>query len=367
MPLRLALKIDVDTDRGTRLGVPSPGRRLPRIRRAGLLPLLARARPDRPRHHPHLPAGVLPEGQPDQRGLRCTACAPCSTARCCPRRTSAAATPAVLRAVRDAGFEVGIHCYNHYRWQDHVHTMSLEAVRAEFIAARAEFLRIFGREAHTAGAAGWQSNARSRRSTTRPGCFMPATRGMARPFPRGSAAACSRRSRSPARCRPSTSCSDAASIPTTGSWRTTCRCCARTPSTCSRSTRRSRAWANATCSASFWPPAATAACKFIRLDDLARELLADRDGDSGARPGAGAHRRPLRPRGHAGGLTRTEGFGYARRTQDPERRTPNPGPPRRLNGDPPARRATGPRRGKSGSAARSTGRAATRAGSRASR
>jgi peptidoglycan/xylan/chitin deacetylase (PgdA/CDA1 family) len=35
-------------------------------------------------------------------------------------------------------------------------------VRAEFIAARAEFLRIFGIEAHTAGAAGWQSNARSR-------------------------------------------------------------------------------------------------------------------------------------------------------------------------------------------------------------
>jgi peptidoglycan/xylan/chitin deacetylase (PgdA/CDA1 family) len=69
---------------------------------------------------------------------------------------------ATIRAVRDAGFEVGIHCFNHYKWQDYLHTMSLEAVRAEFIAARAEFRRIFGVEAKTAGAPGWQSSARSR-------------------------------------------------------------------------------------------------------------------------------------------------------------------------------------------------------------
>jgi peptidoglycan/xylan/chitin deacetylase (PgdA/CDA1 family) len=67
-----------------------------------------------------------------------------------------------MRAVCDAGFEVGIHCNNHYRWQDHVHRMSLAGVRTEFEAARAEFRRIFGREAHTAGAPGWQSNGRSR-------------------------------------------------------------------------------------------------------------------------------------------------------------------------------------------------------------
>ncbi len=68
----------------------------------------------------------------------------------------------VMRVVCAAGFEVGIHCYNHYRWQDYVHRMTLAEVRAEFVAARAEFLRIFGREASSAGAAGWQSNARSR-------------------------------------------------------------------------------------------------------------------------------------------------------------------------------------------------------------
>ncbi len=69
---------------------------------------------------------------------------------------------AALRAVRDAGFEIGIHCNNHYRWQDYVHKMSPAQVRAEFDAARDEFRRIFGTEAVTAGAAGWQANANSR-------------------------------------------------------------------------------------------------------------------------------------------------------------------------------------------------------------
>ncbi len=68
-----------------------------------------------------------------------------------------------MRAVDRAGFEVGIHAYNHYRWQDHLPKLSLEAIRTEFGAARQEFTRIFGRAAHTAGAAaGWQSDARSR-------------------------------------------------------------------------------------------------------------------------------------------------------------------------------------------------------------
>ncbi|HQL22764.1 MAG TPA: 4-deoxy-4-formamido-L-arabinose-phosphoundecaprenol deformylase, partial [Opitutaceae bacterium] len=43
-----------------------------------------------------------------------------------------------------------------------VHALPLEKIRAEFAAARAEFRRIFGTEAQTAGAPGWQSNARSR-------------------------------------------------------------------------------------------------------------------------------------------------------------------------------------------------------------
>jgi undecaprenyl phosphate-alpha-L-ara4FN deformylase len=91
----------------------------------------------------------------------------------------------VMRAVRDADFEVGIHCYNHYRWQDYVQTMSLAEVREEFVAARTEFLRIFGGEAQTAGAAGWQSNARSREVYERAGLLYASdTRGTSPFFPR---------------------------------------------------------------------------------------------------------------------------------------------------------------------------------------
>jgi len=37
---------------------------------------------------------------------------------------------AVMRAVRDAGFEIASIALNHYRWQDYVHTMSAEIVAA---------------------------------------------------------------------------------------------------------------------------------------------------------------------------------------------------------------------------------------------
>ena len=91
----------------------------------------------------------------------------------------------ILAAVRTAGFEVGIHCYNHYRWQDHLPTMTLEEVGAEFGAAHSEFLRIFGLEPHTAGAAGWQSNARSREVYDEAGLLYASdTRGASPFFPR---------------------------------------------------------------------------------------------------------------------------------------------------------------------------------------
>jgi peptidoglycan/xylan/chitin deacetylase (PgdA/CDA1 family) len=161
MPIRLALKVDVDTDRGTRLGVPNlaadcrefgalacflfslgpdqTGRAITRIFRPGFFQKVSRT-------------GVV-----SMYGLRTLLNGTLLPAPHIGRRNTDA-----MRAVRDEGYEVGIHCYNHYRWQDYVQTMDLPAVRAEFIAARAEFLRIFSTEAHTAGAAGWQSNARSR-------------------------------------------------------------------------------------------------------------------------------------------------------------------------------------------------------------
>lgn len=182
--IRLALKIDVDTDRGTRFGVPNllsdcadasvpacflfslgpdmTGRAITRIFRPGFFRKVSRT-------------GVL-----QLYGVRTLLNGTLLPAPHIGRRNLRA-----MRDVRDAGFEIGIHCYNHYHWQDHLWRMSLAEVRAEFVAAQAEFLRIFQRPAQTAGAAGWQSNALSRQVYDEAGLLYSSdTRGRHPFFPR---------------------------------------------------------------------------------------------------------------------------------------------------------------------------------------
>lgn len=182
--MRLALKIDVDTDRGTREGVPNlvadcraagmpacflfslgpdqTGRAITRVFRPGFLGKVGRT-------------SVV-----QTYGLRTLLNGTVLPAPHIGRRNAD-----TLRAVREAGFEVGIHCYNHYRWQDHLFTMSPTEVRAEFDEAREEFRRIFGTEAHTAGAAGWQSSAASRAVYDEAGLLYSSdTRGEAPFFPK---------------------------------------------------------------------------------------------------------------------------------------------------------------------------------------
>ena len=182
--MKLALKVDVDTDRGTRVGVPNLVADLQRI---------------------GAPAAFLFSLGPDQTGRAITRVfrpgffqkvSRTSVVSIYGVRTLLNGTllPAphigrrnadTIRAVRDARFEVGIHCFNHYRWQDYVQTMPIESVRAEFVAARAEFKRIFGLDAATAGAPGWQSNAKSRQVYDEAALLYASdTRGGAPFFPR---------------------------------------------------------------------------------------------------------------------------------------------------------------------------------------
>ena len=184
MSVRLALKVDVDTDRGTRVGAPNlaadcaefgaaacflfslgpdqTGRAITRVFRPGFFSKVSRT-------------SVV-----EMYGVRTLLNGTLLPAPHIGRRNAGA-----MRATRDAGFEVGIHCYNHYRWQDFMQGMDLAAVRAEFTAARAEFRRIFGVEADTAGAAGWQSNSRSREAYDEAGLLYSSdTRGTHPFFPR---------------------------------------------------------------------------------------------------------------------------------------------------------------------------------------
>jgi undecaprenyl phosphate-alpha-L-ara4FN deformylase len=66
---------------------------------------------------------------------------------------------AAMRAVRDAGYEVGIHTWDHIRWQDFVARRDADWTAREFGQCVARFGEVFGKAPKTFGAAGWQINA----------------------------------------------------------------------------------------------------------------------------------------------------------------------------------------------------------------
>ncbi|MCD6038961.1 MAG: polysaccharide deacetylase [Gammaproteobacteria bacterium] len=155
---KIAIKIDVDTDRGTRIGVPhllelfsdlaipatflfslgpdNTGRAIKRLFRPGFLKKVSRSGVVRIYGIRTLLNGLLLPGP--HIGKR---------------------NQNIMLEAYKAGHEVGIHCYDHIRWQDGLMKMKKNEVEAEFEKAFKEFKRIFGFSAKTAGAAGWQANA----------------------------------------------------------------------------------------------------------------------------------------------------------------------------------------------------------------
>ena len=75
----------------------------------------------------------------------------------------------LLRQVRDAGFETGIHTWDHVRWQDGVAHADAAWTLREMKYAQVRYQEIFGEPARTHGAAGWQMNAHAWRLTQRMG------------------------------------------------------------------------------------------------------------------------------------------------------------------------------------------------------
>ena len=155
--MKLALKIDVDTYRGTRDGVPRllrllqlhearatflfslgpdhTGRAIRRIFRPGFFAKVKRTSVLQHYGLRTLLYGTLLAG-PDI-GRRCAG---------------------EMRAVRDAGCEVGVHCWDHVRWQDHVAREPADWTEREMEKAFRRFKEVFGFECWTHGAAGWQMN-----------------------------------------------------------------------------------------------------------------------------------------------------------------------------------------------------------------
>ena len=154
----IALKIDVDTYRGTLEGVPRlaaalercgaratflfslgpdhTGRALKRVFRRGFLGKVRRTSVVSHYGVRTLLYGVLLPGP--HIGRRCAG---------------------ELKAIEARGFEVGVHTWDHVKWQDGVARAGAEWTRRQFELACEEFARVFGHAPATHGAAGWQMNA----------------------------------------------------------------------------------------------------------------------------------------------------------------------------------------------------------------
>jgi len=154
----IGLKVDVDTLRGTREGVPrlaalfkrlgvgatfyfsvgpdNTGRAMRRVFRKGFAQKVARTSVLKHYGLKTLMYGVLLPG---------------------PHIGRAAGDD--MRRVRDQGFEVGLHTFDHVRWQDYVVHATPEWTRIEFERGMNAFKDVFGQYPKSHAAAGWQINA----------------------------------------------------------------------------------------------------------------------------------------------------------------------------------------------------------------
>jgi peptidoglycan/xylan/chitin deacetylase (PgdA/CDA1 family) len=83
-----------------------------------------------------------------------------------------------LRGVRDSGFDVGVHCWDHVRWQDHLTRQDAAWAEREMRLATERFAEIFGEAPRLHGAAGWQFNEAAARAEQALGIeFASDTRG----------------------------------------------------------------------------------------------------------------------------------------------------------------------------------------------
>ncbi|HVY05383.1 MAG TPA: 4-deoxy-4-formamido-L-arabinose-phosphoundecaprenol deformylase [Burkholderiales bacterium] len=89
---------------------------------------------------------------------------------------------AVMRDIRDAGFEAGLHAWNPVLWMDRAKRADAAWTRQQMDLARERFEEIFKEPARIHGAPGWQMNRHAYRLTQRLGFgFCSDTRGVS-PF-----------------------------------------------------------------------------------------------------------------------------------------------------------------------------------------
>jgi undecaprenyl phosphate-alpha-L-ara4FN deformylase len=153
----LVLKIDVDTYRGTREGVPNLVRTL-RAHGAGATFLFSLG-PDhtgwamRRALRPGFFQKVSRTSVVEHYGFKTL-----MYGVLLPGPDIGAKTAGEMRAVRDAGFECGIHTWDHVYWQDNVRARDAGWTDAIMKKSEQRYTQVFGEAPHTHGAAGWQMN-----------------------------------------------------------------------------------------------------------------------------------------------------------------------------------------------------------------
>ena len=78
-----------------------------------------------------------------------------------PSRSIGLAFPSIIRGLKNRGFEVGVHGYDHVRWQDHIDALGEDGIRGELEQAFEVYRAIFREPAQSFAAPGWRENATS--------------------------------------------------------------------------------------------------------------------------------------------------------------------------------------------------------------
>ena len=161
IPRRVAIKVDCDTDEGTREGVP---RLLAIFAARGIrATFFFTFGPDRSGvairrvfTRPGFLKKMLRSKAPSLYGWRTML-----SGTLLPAPLIGARNAGPMRAAATAGHETGLHGWDHVGWHDRLDRMSLEEIRSDYGRAHAEYLRIFGMPARASAAPGWTANARS--------------------------------------------------------------------------------------------------------------------------------------------------------------------------------------------------------------
>jgi undecaprenyl phosphate-alpha-L-ara4FN deformylase len=81
-----------------------------------------------------------------------------------PARPIALAFPNVMRDLAHAGFEIGVHGYDHVRWQDRLDEIGERGIRGEIDDSFEAYRAVMGSRARGFGAPGWRTSAAALRA-----------------------------------------------------------------------------------------------------------------------------------------------------------------------------------------------------------